>query len=95
MLDSGTISTAIREAFADNLAGQKSLIVQSLVFSKKKFNRASARSWAKSHGFKNSKVDITKNSVRLRQLSPGRCVSGSFRTKSLTTGVSAVMCKRK
>lgn len=95
MFDSGTIRNAIREAFSDNLKGQKSLVVQSLVFDKKEFNRASARSWAKSHGFKSSKVDITKNSVRLRQISPGRCVTGSFRTKQLTKGVSAVMCKKK
>jgi len=74
---------------------QESTTVQSLVFKKSMFNRASARKWAESHGFKNSKVDVTRSSIRLRQFSSGTCKVGSFKIKSLTTGVSAILCRRK
>ena len=95
MSDIKVIRQVIRKSFVEGVLGQKVTSVQSLIFKKSKFTRASARTWAKKHGFKNSKVDITTNSIRLRQIDPGRCKSGSFRTKSLTTGVSAVLCKKK
>jgi hypothetical protein len=44
--------------------------VQSLVFEKRHFTVASAKSWAKNHGYVYSKVDVTTNSIRLRQHSP-------------------------
>jgi len=93
MLDAETISSAIREAFAENLEGIKARTVQSLVFSKTKFNRSSARTWAKNHGYKASKVEVTKNSIKLRQLPPGRYVG--FQTKQLTKGVSVIMAQKK
>ena len=94
-MDAETISGAIREAFVENLEGTKAQIVQSLIFSKTKFNRSSARTWAKDHGYKASKVEITKHSLKLRQLPPGRCVTGSLRTEQLTKGVSAIMAQKK
>ena len=93
MFDAKVISSAIREAFAENLKGTKSRIVQALVFSKVKFNRSSARTWATDHGYNASTVEVTKNSIKLRQLSPGRCMG--FQTKQLTKGISAIMAQKK
>ncbi|MFQ5871530.1 MAG: hypothetical protein ACE5IB_05180 [Candidatus Geothermarchaeales archaeon] len=64
--------------------------VQSLIFSKDHFTRDEALAWAKEHDFKAGKVHETENSYRLRQFDPGACES--FRSKKLTTGVTAVIC---
>ncbi len=64
--------------------------VQSLIFSKEHFTRDEALAWAKEHDFKAGKVHKTENSYRLRQFDPGACES--FRSKRLTTGVTAVIC---
>ena len=65
--------------------------VQTLIFSKPKFTRASAVKWAKDHDFKSSKVDETGTSFRLRQKPPDSFTEGSFRTITLTDGVKAVI----
>lgn len=93
--DLSAVRVSIRRAFIEALIGQKSTSVQSLVFKKSKFTTVAAKTWAKNHGFRNKKVDITTNSIRLRQFDPGKCKDNSFRTKSLTTGVSVVLCKKK
>jgi len=70
--------------------------VQSLVLSKKTFKtKSDASKWVKDHDFRADKVDVTEDSFRFRQFSPGRCKEGSFRTISITTGVKAVICRPK
>ena len=46
--------------------------VQSLVFSRGRWTLARARAWAKAHGYKVTKVDMTEKSYRFRQTSPLR-----------------------
>lgn len=70
--------------------------VQSVICSKSVFKSvAEARSWVSKHGFKSSGVDETEESYRFRQFAPSQCTSGSFRTITLTKGVSAVICTPK
>jgi hypothetical protein len=69
--------------------------IQSLIFDKEKFTEAEAKAWAKDHDFKNSDVDVTTDSIRLRQKDPGAFKDGSFRTIPLKTGVKAVIGKLK
>src|SRR5574341_4162 len=45
--------------------------VQTLLFPRTKFTPASASAWARSHGFKSGKIDVTDQYVRIRQLPPG------------------------
>ena len=67
--------------------------IQSLIFPKNKFSESEARRWAKSHGFKAPKTDMTKNSIRIRQLSPSKIKSGdTCRTIPLGSDVKAVLC---
>jgi len=65
--------------------------VQALIFSKPKFTVSSAKSWAKSHGFKTYTDRETENTIRLRQFPPERCTrSGGM--KELDEGVQAYIC---
>lgn len=76
--------------------GNKSTTVQTLIFSKSKFStRDSAKSWAKSHGFTANTIRETNSSWRIRQRPDGDFIQTSFRTISLTSGVSAVIGKLK
>jgi hypothetical protein len=71
----------------------ESMKVQTLIFSKEKFTKASAKAWAKKHGFKFGKVDEKTNTYRLRQRDPGEFET--FRTISFKTrpGLKAVVAK--
>lgn len=68
--------------------------VQSVVLSRKKFRTVTeAHRWVKQHGFKvTKKPDTTPNEYRFRQFPPSDCVKNTFRTISLSDGVSAVIC---
>lgn len=71
--------------------------VQTLIFSKDVFKSADeAKSWAEKNGFKNSKVDETEESYRLRQVDPSLFEKSSFRTISFkgAKGIKAVVGKR-
>ena len=71
-------------------------VVQTLIFSKEKFETAeAAKAWAKAHDFRSDKVDETDESWRLRQRDPGDFQEGSFRTITLTEGVKAVIGRLK
>jgi len=70
-------------------------MIQSLIFSKNKFSESDAKRWAKSHGFKAPKTDITENSIRIRQFSPSKIKSGACRTIPLGSDVKAVLCDVK
>lgn len=63
--------------------------VQSLVFSKSKFDKEEAKKWAKKHGFKSSGVDEKENTYRLRQQEPGKFAK--MRTKDFGGGVKAII----
>ena len=67
--------------------------VQSLIFSKDKYPADKAKSWAKAHGYKFSDVDVTDDSVRLRQRQPG--AMKGFRTIEFGPGIKAVIGKSK
>jgi len=69
--------------------------IQSLIFSKGKFTVASAKAWAKKHGFKYSSVDEpkTSNTIRLRQHNPDLFKQKSFRTKTITEGIKGLIAK--
>lgn len=72
-------------------ASRKGMQIQTLIFDKSKFDRAQAVNWAKSHGFKSSKVDETDGAFRLRQQPPDKF--NTLRTIRLTAGVQAVVGK--
>lgn len=63
--------------------------VQSLLFSRLFFTTRGAQRWAKSHGYRYSKVDVTKKYVRLRQADPSHFAR--LRTVSFGRGVRAVI----
>jgi hypothetical protein len=66
--------------------------VQSLILEKKHFPTSeSATSWAKKNGFKTETIRETTESWRIRQRPPEDFSQTSFRTISMTTGVSAVV----
>ena len=68
--------------------------VQALVFNKSKFTVSTAKSWAKSHGFKTYTDRETKNTIRLRQFPPEKCTrSGGM--KQLESGIQAYICPVK
>jgi len=74
----------------------KNTTVQTVICSKDRFDSAdAARSWVKAHDFKSTKTDETERSYRFRQREPGDFQPGSFRTISLTDGVSAVIGRLK
>lgn len=70
--------------------------VQTLIFPKAKFTRASAIAWAAKHGHKSDSIDETKQSYRLRQQQPGRVGPKTFRTIAFgVSGIKAVVAKTK
>jgi hypothetical protein len=60
-----------RKRSAPKQIGSGGSKVQTLLFPRTSFTPDSAAKWAKSHGFKSSKVDVTDQYVRIRQLPPG------------------------
>lgn len=89
------IIAKVRKTVLEFAIGQRSTTVQTLIFDRERFDRNSAKKWARDHDFRDDKVDVTNNSIRLRQFSPGQCRDRSFRTISLTTGVQAVICRKR
>ena len=58
--------------------------VQTVIFAKR-MGVAKARTWLRENGLNaTGKVDVEKNSLRFRQMSPGKCRRGNYWT--LTTG---------
>jgi ClpP class serine protease len=85
----------VESEFSIQQKKKDSMVVQSLIFSKKVHSRQSAISWAKRNNFRSDKVDETETSYRLRQKDPKLFKDESFRTKRLDKGVSSVMGKLK
>lgn len=65
--------------------------IQTLILSQQMFNERQAAGWAKRHGFRVIKVDVTANNYRFRQHPPSNFRAGSFRTIRLRPGVEAVI----
>jgi hypothetical protein len=63
--------------------------VQSLLFSRSRYTTSSAKKWARSHGYRATKVDVTDNYVRLRQKAPGQF--RVLRTVRFGNGIEAVV----
>lgn len=94
-LSTGMIDEVIRAESvgdSDEIVAQEQrrdgFVVQTLIFSKENFTRASAVAWAKRNKFRADKVDETENSYRLRQREPGEFQR--MRTIDITKGVKAV-----
>lgn len=68
----------------------KTTEVQTLLFPLGVWSRKDAASWAKRHGFRASKPDVTDNYIRLRQTDPVMFQPKSFRTISLKKGTKPV-----
>jgi hypothetical protein len=60
-----------RRSTASRAPGAGGGRVQTLLFPRDKFTPATATAWARSHGFKSGKIDVTDKYVRIRQLPPG------------------------
>ena len=69
--------------------------VQTLIFDKDKFNEATAKAWAEKNNFHAGKIDVTEDSIRLRQKDPGDFQEGSFKTIELKDGVKAVIGRKR
>lgn len=72
--------------------------IQTIIFRLDEFNEKKATAWVRSHGFRVQKLDLTSQSIRIRQQPVELFVKGSFRTITLPsrTGVirAVVGCPR-
>lgn len=64
----------------------KTTEVQTLLFPRVVWKRKDAAAWAKKHGFKTTKVDVTDDFLRFRQEDPSQFQEKSFRTIQLKPG---------
>ena len=72
-------------------ARRPSMDIQSLLFGRDEWNESKAKSWARSHGYKFGKVDVTDQYIRIRQFDPkGLKVK---RTITLGRGIRAVVAR--
>lgn len=60
-----------------------SYIVQSVLLKRDKFSRREADIWVYENGYKNTKVDVTPEYYRFRQVNPERLHGFRFRTINL------------
>lgn len=71
----------------------KAIEVQTLVFSKSKFNDDEAKQWATDHGFKADAFEKGDATITIEQFAAEKCVEGSERTIQLEEGVKAIVCR--
>jgi hypothetical protein len=77
-------------------AEKEPMVVQTLIFSKDKFDVEKAKKWCSEHGFGMHKApDVTTNSIRIRQKDPSEFKAGTFKTWPITDGIMAVGGKLK
>lgn len=93
-------NVAVSEEVAKPAGGRKpaydsgAWVVQSLIFDNEKFTQAQANEWFKENaGFVSGDVDTTGASFRFRQYDPQ--YFSQFRTKPITTGITAVVGRVK
>lgn len=65
---------------------------QTILFDRTWFTPASARRWAREHGFRDV-VNLTGPKLRARQANPNDFRPGSFRTKAIRPGVKLVVAE--
>lgn len=68
--------------------------VQSVMFSKSQWTPDTAKDWLLNHDHFGTSVDASGNYLRFRQITPGKCTRGSFRTVTLSIAkhIKAVVC---
>ena len=69
-------------------------LLNSIIFDKQYFTPLQAAKWVLKHRYTLSKIDVTKNSIRIRQMSPDILkLYGykKFRTVQITTGVKFIL----
>ncbi len=66
--------------------------VQSLLFPKTKFTPEQAKSWAKSHGYRDAEVSLQGNFYILQQFDIGRCEKDSLDVKEFQGNVKVLRC---
>jgi hypothetical protein len=71
------------------------MVIQSIIFFKKKFTLSQAKSWLSNHKKKIPAVDETQYSFRFRQREPSEFIEDSFRTIKIADGIRAVVGKLK
>jgi hypothetical protein len=82
----GDIRTPLRRTNPLELFERQATTVQSLLFPRSSFDARSAKSWARSHGYRASKTHVIGGYVRVRQHPPGEFVRSSFRTIPFGSG---------
>jgi len=69
--------------------------IETLIFDKKLFTIADAKSWATSRGYRDDPVEETTDSIRLGQSDPAIFIEGSLKTIEVTEGVKATTGRLK
>ena len=94
----GTLKRVLKEVYDLELKEMKKedicpvgTEIQTLLFSKEKFTKKTAKSWADKYDFKYGKVDETENNFRLRQQEPSDFHKDTFRTIQIKDGLQAVI----
>jgi hypothetical protein len=57
-----------------------SYVIQSVAVRRDKMSKGDAYRWIRDHGYKATKVDVTPEFYRFRQMDPDRLRTGRFRT---------------
>ncbi len=91
----GTVETAFEVMQHFTAITRPSTKMQTLIFSKDKFSKDQAQSWAKAHSFVAEKIDETEDSFRIRQRDPEDFRTRSLRTIEIEEGITAVVGKLK
>jgi len=63
-------------------------MLHTIVFDKTKYTPHEALSWCRRHDYKADKIDLTKHTIRVRQLAP--ITGANYFTKKITEGISMV-----
>lgn len=71
--------------------------IQTVIFSKARWNMERARKWLSDHDFTQAKVDETEGTLRFRQFPSGQCIAGSFAalTRDVPVGITLLSCKQR
>lgn len=67
---------------------------QTILFDRTMFTPATARRWARDHGFRGD-LDASGPKIRARQADPDDFRPGSFRTKTIRPGVKLVVAEQR
>jgi hypothetical protein len=87
------IPSATEASRSSAATNRPSMDIQSLLFGRNEWTEGKAKDWAKSHGYKYGKTDITDQYIRIRQFDPkGLKVK---RTITLGRGIRAVVAREE